>query len=513
MSISRHLLARILFHLPLLLLPMVVFLSMGGALLYWHAGRTLQQESAEIAEHAFRQFENILDQVDETAQAALALAGQPCDQAESRLKQLVTTNPFVRTANLTFDKSIYCSSLFGASRFQPPDAERFGNEKLWLVAGTPVKPNSPVMGYHLESGQWGALIATDGEHLRQILQSVGQNAVMFLAVNEAWLGAEGQVHSMPVMNGLIAQREITSEKYPFTIRAAFPIKAQWRYLFLHYLPYLGLLALAGLATGIAFHINAPKRDFKRGLDAGEFEPYYQPLARVSDNTWYGVEVLARWRHPRKGLIEPNIFIPLAENSGLIVPMTRVLMARVADELSANLESLPAGFHVGINISAAHCRDLSLVEDCRKFLAVFPAQRIQMVLELTERQIIEPTPVSETLFHTLREMGIKISIDDFGTGYSSLAYLRKFRVDNLKIDQSFVAAIGSDTLSRHIIDSIIDLSTKMDLYIVAEGVETREQERYLIEHAVNHLQGYLFSYPLPLQGLVACLQNPPLRFGT
>ena len=134
----------------------------------------------------------------------------------------------------------------------------------------------------------------------------------------------------------------------------------------------------------------------------------------------------------------------------------------------------------------------------------------MVLELTERQMIEPTPVSEQLFSTLRSMGIEISIDDFGTGYSSLSYLRKFEVDNLKIDQSFVAAIGSDALSRHIIDSIIDLSTKMDLYIVAEGVETPEQRQYLTDHAVDYLQGYLFSYPLTLAGLVACLKQPPVQ---
>jgi sensor c-di-GMP phosphodiesterase-like protein len=119
-----------------------------------------------------------------------------------------------------------------------------------------------------------------------------------------------------------------------------------------------------------------------------------------------------------------------------------------------------------------------------------------VLELTERELIKPSDITLELFEQLHALGVMIAIDDFGTGHSSLVYLRQFNVDFLKIDQSFVAMIGIDALSRHILDTIIELSVKLDLGIVAEGVETEEQSDYLTAHGVNFLQGYLFGQPMP-----------------
>jgi c-di-GMP phosphodiesterase len=150
----------------------------------------------------------------------------------------------------------------------------------------------------------------------------------------------------------------------------------------------------------------------------------------------------------------------------------------------------------VNITARHCLDLELVDDCREFLAAFPAGQVTLVLELTERELIEPTAITRQLFDALHQLGVMIALDDFGTGHSSLAYLRNFNVDYLKIDQSFVAMIGADVLSSHILDSIIELSSKLDLGIVAEGVETAEQCEYLAVHGVDFLQGYLFGRPLP-----------------
>jgi len=128
----------------------------------------------------------------------------------------------------------------------------------------------------------------------------------------------------------------------------------------------------------------------------------------------------------------------------------------------------------------------------------------LVLELTERELIEPTATTHQLFAALHELGVMIAIDDFGTGHSSLGYLRQFNVDYLKIDQSFVAMIGADALSLHILDSIIELSAKLDLGIVAEGIETAEQRDYLAAKGVDFLQGYLFGRPMPSAEFVAAL---------
>ena len=138
------------------------------------------------------------------------------------------------------------------------------------------------------------------------------------------------------------------------------------------------------------------------------------------------------------------------------------------------------------------------------MAAFPPGHITLVLELTERELIESSEVTDRLFDELHALGVKIAIDDFGTGHSSLAYLRKFQVDCLKIDQSFVARIGIDTLSGHILDSIVELSAKLDLDIVAEGVETPEQRDYLAARGVDYLQGYLIGRPMPLESLLSSL---------
>lgn len=220
----------------------------------------------------------------------------------------------------------------------------------------------------------------------------------------------------------------------------------------------------------------------------------------------------RWRHPREGLVRPDLFIPYAEACGLIVPMTRSLMRQTATALAPIADVVADGFHVGVNIAAAHCEDPLLVEDCRQFLAAFAPGRVQLVLEITERELVTPTPQTLELFSTLRKMGVKIALDDFGTGHCSLSYLHQFKVDYLKIDQSFVAMIGSQAFGRHILDSIIELCGKLELDMVAEGVETQEQQHYLTSHGVAYLQGYYFARPMPADLFVshvqACQEHAP-----
>ncbi|MNE54726.1 Cyclic di-GMP phosphodiesterase YahA [compost metagenome] len=187
-------------------------------------------------------------------------------------------------------------------------------------------------------------------------------------------------------------------------------------------------------------------------------------------------------------------------------MTRSLMRQTAALLAPHTQHLNELFHIGINITANHCQDLALVDDCREFLAAFSPGSVALILELTERELIVPSPVTLQLFEQLHELGVKIAIDDFGTGHSSLGYLRQFNVDFLKIDQSFVAMIGADALSGHILESIIELSGKLDLGIVAEGVETLQQSDYLARHGVNFLQGYLYGRPMPAADFIIELKN-------
>jgi len=177
-------------------------------------------------------------------------------------------------------------------------------------------------------------------------------------------------------------------------------------------------------------------------------------------------------------------------------MTRSLLCQTASLLAPHTQLLHPNFHIAVNITARHCQDMDLVQDCKKFLNTFPDGQVKLVLELTERELIMPTDMTHKLFQELHELGVMIAIDDFGTGHSSLGYLRDFNVDYLKIDKSFVAMIGANALSKHILDSIIQLSAKLDLGIIAEGVETLEQRDYLASQGVDLLQGYFFGHPVP-----------------
>lgn len=478
------------------LLPILL----GFAILYVQAGRALEHSTRLTAEEAIRQFELMLDNTAQAAQELLPLAGQPCNEVQLALREQVTRRPFVRSTNLVWDDNIYCSSLFGEAQ-EKINSGDYTQGKLWLMNGNPVTPNSALLVYRLSEGQQGALSTLDGYHLSNVLRLIGRQTELLLQVGPSWLSADGKVHEERLPALPVAENTLTSSRYAFTVAAGFPEGETWRYMSSEYPPLFSLLIFFGAVSGLIGHAlqkraTSPSHELQRALEAAEFIPYFQPVVHGTSKKWAGTEVLMRWNHPKEGLVRPELFIPFAEHSGLIVPMTRSLMQQTAQWLAPVSSSFTEPFHVGINITASHCKNLDLIEDCREFLSAFPAGSVKLVLELTERELIEPTSITLQLFERLHALGVVIAIDDFGTGHSSLAYLRQFNVDYLKIDQSFVAMIGADALSGHILDSIIELSAKLDLGIVAEGVETMEQSDYLTAHGVNFLQGYLFGRPMP-----------------
>ncbi|MHC8407178.1 EAL domain-containing protein [Pseudomonas sp. TMB3-21] len=488
------------------LIPM----ALGVAILYMQAQRTLQQSTEHIAEEAVRQFELMLDNTAQAARELLPLAGQRCEEVKLALREQVTRRPFVRSTNLVWDNDLYCSSLFGDFQEQVNPGD-YTDGKLWLMNGNPVTPNTSLLVYRLSEGKQGALTTLDGYHLSNVLRLIGRKTSLLLQVGPNWLSADGKVHRDALPDLPVAESKLSSSRYAFTVAAGFPEGETWRYMSSEYPPLFSLLIFFGIVSGAIGHIlqkraTSPSHEMQRALEAAEFIPYFQPVVHGDNKKWSGAEVLMRWNHPREGLVRPDLFIPFAEHSGLIVPMTRSLMQQTARILAPVQASFNGPFHVGINITASHCKDLELVNDCRAFLDAFAPGAVNLVLELTERELIEPTAITHQLFERLHELGVMIAIDDFGTGHSSLGYLRQFNVDFLKIDQSFVAMIGADALSGHILETIIELSAKLDLGIVAEGVETEEQSEYLTAHGVNFLQGYLYGRPMSGADFISALSN-------
>ena len=489
-------------RLVITLLIGTVPIALGFAILYLQAQRSLEDSTARTAQEAVRQFDLMLDNTEQAARALLPLAGQACDRdRQLALREQVTRRPFVRSTNLIFDSVNYCSSLFGDRFVAELKAEDYVAGQLLLMPGNPVTPDTALLVYRQSEGRRGALATVDGYHLTNALRLISPYSDLLLQVGPNWLSSQGKVLDSTPPSYPVAPSHLSSSRYPYSVAAGMPQGEVWRYMKARYPALFSLLIFFGALSAVLGHwlqkrTSWPGHELHRALEAGEFIPYFQPVVRGDTLQWAGIEVLMRWQHPKQGLVRPDMFIPFAEHCGLIVPMTRSLMRQTSTVLAPHAAQLVDGFHVGVNITASHCLDLALVDDCREFLAAFPPGKVSLVLELTERELIQPTEITHQLFEQLHGLGVLIAIDDFGTGHSSLGYLRQFKVDFLKIVQSFVAMIGIDALSRHILDSIIELSAKLDLGIVAEGVETVLQSEYLAAQGVDYLQGYLFGRPMP-----------------
>ncbi|MEC5398472.1 EAL domain-containing protein [Uliginosibacterium sp. H1] len=251
-------------------------------------------------------------------------------------------------------------------------------------------------------------------------------------------------------------------------------------------------------------LQAPEEALRQALARREFLPYYQPIINLETGLCDGAEVLMRWRHPGMGLIPPDSFIPIAERTGLIKPMTALLLERVCAQLGPLLRN--RNLYVSINLSRSHLDDLDIVDSLLTYCRRYEVPPATFVFEITERGLPDDPGHAEVVVDALRGLGCRVFIDDFGTGHNGLALLQRLTVDALKIDRSFVEPIGDESAKARVIDSIIELADRQGLALVAEGVETEQQQRYLADHKVAHAQGYLFAAPMEAADLVLFLER-------
>ncbi|BCR06523.1 hypothetical protein DESUT3_35920 [Desulfuromonas versatilis] len=241
-----------------------------------------------------------------------------------------------------------------------------------------------------------------------------------------------------------------------------------------------------------------KNNLRQGLSRDEFLLHYQPKFDSRSGRFTGLEALARWQHPGRGLVWPSHFIPLAEETGLIVPLGEsVLEIACAQNRAWQARGFPP-FRVAVNLSAQQFRDRDLVATVRGVLQRTGLASNWLELEITETVIMQDTERAVAILEQLRAMGIRITLDDFGTGYSSLSYLKRLPVDCLKIDYTFIKGIFSDPQDAAIVRAIIAMAHSLRLKVVAEGVETEAQRVFLREQGCDEVQGYLAAMPLPVQ---------------
>jgi diguanylate cyclase (GGDEF)-like protein/PAS domain S-box-containing protein len=243
-------------------------------------------------------------------------------------------------------------------------------------------------------------------------------------------------------------------------------------------------------------------DLRYALDRGELVLHYQPIVDLATGRIEEVEALIRWQHPTRGLVPPGEFIPIAEETGLIVPVGRWVLEQACAQLRA------WGSHdlvVSVNLAARQFQDAQLLNDIARILAETGVEPRQLKLEITESAAMHDAAATEATLRQLKALGVGLAIDDFGTGYSALSYLKRFSVDTLKVDRSFVGGIGHNTDDTAIVSAIVALAHTMGLEVTAEGVETADQQEHLRNLGCNRGQGYYFARPRDRAELTALLE--------
>ncbi|MDU9026885.1 two-component system response regulator [Pseudomonas mediterranea] len=237
------------------------------------------------------------------------------------------------------------------------------------------------------------------------------------------------------------------------------------------------------------------------LQRKEFVLHYQPKLDLRSGKVVGAEALVRWNRPGHGLVPPSDFIPVAEDSGLIVPLSQWVLQEACQQACAWQAQGMRPLYVSVNVSAIDFRQRSFVEGIARTLKETGLDPTQLELEITESVLMQNIDTTVAILKAIKQQGIRLAIDDFGTGYSSLSYLQKFPVDVLKIDQSFVGDLSIDSNDAKLVSTIINLGKGLNLHIIAEGVETREQLEFLKLHQCEEAQGYYFSKAVEPQAFV------------
>ena len=261
---------------------------------------------------------------------------------------------------------------------------------------------------------------------------------------------------------------------------------------------------SGSMNSFVLELLTLESDLHKALERNELVLYYQPKVDAATRMVKGMEALIRWKHPDKGLIPPIQFIPLAETSGLIIPIGEFVIRTACRQIKTWQEAGYKQMNIALNVSSRQFDQQSLIEIVKEALQDTMISPQCLELEITESIIMRNPEKAIRTLTELKAMGIQIAIDDFGTGYSSLSYLKRLPLDFLKIDQSFVKSLASDPNDQAIVRATIAMAHSLNLKTIAEGVETEEQLSFLQEHGCDEIQGYLFSRPLPAEEIPGIL---------
>jgi sensor c-di-GMP phosphodiesterase-like protein len=338
-------------------------------------------------------------------------------------------------------------------------------------------------------------------------------------VKPQWIDVASDRHEATFIDGEYLVAVVRSERYNTGAIAALPVK----YLDKQVRELTMLLAPIGLIAGIVLALAAlylarlqlaMPAVIRAGLRRNEFFLVYQPVVNLATGAWVGAEALVRWRRAGGEMVRPDIFIQAAEDSGIMEKVTARVLEIIARDARDLFKDHP-DFHLAINLSSVDLKSDRTCELLQRLVRDVKAGPHNFIVEATERGFMHADAARQVIVQ-LRAGGIRVAIDDFGTGYSGLSYLETFELDFLKIDKSFVDTVGTEAATSHVIPHIIEMAKALKLQIVAEGVETEAQARFLRERGVQYAQGWLFGKPMSLAELVdelslrAATENPRMH---
>jgi sensor c-di-GMP phosphodiesterase-like protein len=454
-----------------------------------------------------RQIDRAFDQLD---QAGFT----PCSaQSLALMRQIALGSSYLQAVGYIRNGGMVCSSMGGVPL-------ELGTGAFRYAAGFTLYPNVPSRQpgqlplMAAQRGQLAALIHRDlpvdawtdmpGVSLGVLNVADGRVLIARGRIAPTWLRRLGAQHETSFTDAGLLVALLRSGQSQFVAVAAAPLARVDRRAADIARRLVPAGVIGGLIVSLAIMLLARRQlsmeaALRGALRRDEFFMCYQPIIRLETGEWVGAEALVRWRRADGTLVGPDLFIPVAEQSKLITRITERVLQLVAHDAGHFLAAHPA-FHVALNLSAEDLHSARIVEQLGVMLARCGARPSNLIVELTERGFLNLSSAREVIA-ALREKGIEVAIDDFGTGYSSLSYLESLDLDFLKIDRSFIEAIGTGAPISLVVGHVITMARSMGLRTIAEGIESQAQAEFLRERGVEYAQGFLFGRPMPFAKLV------------
>ncbi|OXU34842.1 EAL domain-containing protein [Enterobacter cloacae] len=460
----------------------------------------LKRDTAVTADILLRQVDRVTGIAIQASLIAAEMADRPCDEIREKITATGTLTPYVRSTGLIRNDSLVCSSLNGSQVQKVRDV--YGTEitsrksavNIFTIIGTRNIPGQKVVIYATRAANgMTAFSVVDARYFIDLMDSLDDenNSISHLQFSS------GPIISWP--EKFVAEY-LSFRSYFRSSFSQVSLKVDIPYQSLGYYVLRNLLFLAPLFLILLYawrrwrpHNMSLADEIKKGIHYGEFSVNYQPICETISGKCVGVEALMRWQRRDGGSISPAVFIPAAEENGMIVTLTQHLFTLITRDVKS--WDVTAPFHIGVNIAASHLAHPSFTNDILRLWVALDLT-FTLVLEITERSLVEDTAVASEKLNVLRQRGCQVAVDDFGTGYCSLSLLQKLPVDYLKIDKSFIDTLTSAGADTPILDTIVALSQRLDLATIAEGISTPHQVEWLKTNKVQYVQGYFFSKPIP-----------------